>query len=101
MLQVSCRWWVACHANKDTLAHISDNMLQSCKEEVHKVRSILRFALAALQDYEPTEFCYDNLRIIDKYILLMISNFHKEVCVIYLHELNPHSLNFSEKEQLL
>nr|CAI5832646.1 unnamed protein product [Callosobruchus analis] len=70
------RWWVTCHANQDALANVSHSTLQSCAEELHKIRNVLRFSLASLSDYEVSEDDYKNLLLIDKYMLHLLYKFH-------------------------
>jgi isoleucyl-tRNA synthetase len=72
------RWWVACHANQDSLAHISKNVLQASADELQKIRSVLRFALGALHDYQLREMEYKNLTLLDKYILYLLYAFHQQ-----------------------
>ncbi|XP_018570506.1 isoleucine--tRNA ligase, mitochondrial [Anoplophora glabripennis] len=73
------RWWVACHANQASLAHVSPTALQSSAEEVQKIRSVLRFALGTLADYQQSENDGNNLLLIDKYMLHLLYQFHKQV----------------------
>nr|XP_023028267.1 isoleucine--tRNA ligase, mitochondrial-like [Leptinotarsa decemlineata] len=73
------RWWVTCHANQVSLAHVSTNVLDSSAEEVQKIRSILRFALGSLSDYENSEEYKNNLLLIDKYMLHLLLHFHNQV----------------------
>ncbi|CAH1989563.1 unnamed protein product [Acanthoscelides obtectus] len=70
------RWWVTCHANQDALASVSHTTLQSCTEELQKIRSVLRFALGSLSDYEATKIDYKELLLIDKYMLHLLYKFH-------------------------
>ncbi|XP_044269730.1 isoleucine--tRNA ligase, mitochondrial isoform X2 [Tribolium madens] len=72
------RWWVACHANQDALAHISNNVLQASADELHKIRSVIRFALGCLYDYQPSNVDYKNLSLLDKYMLHLLYLFHEQ-----------------------
>ncbi|CAH0545878.1 unnamed protein product [Brassicogethes aeneus] len=73
------RWWVACHANQDSMAHVSTNVLKSSQDEIQKIRSVLRFTLGALSnyDYEPVQ--YQDLLLVDKYMLHLLYNFNSQV----------------------
>lgn len=79
MIQFILRWWVACHANQIALAHVSTNVLQSSAEEIQKIRSVLRFALGGLSDYEKCEEDRKSTFIIDLYILHLLYKFDREV----------------------
>lgn len=41
------RWWVACHVTQ----HISNQLLQSGAEAVHKIRIVVRFLLGSLHEF--------------------------------------------------
>ncbi|KAK5642697.1 hypothetical protein RI129_008864 [Pyrocoelia pectoralis] len=77
------RWWIVCHANSDSITHVSTNVLQASADEVQKVRSVLRFALGALFDYEENTIHNTPLLIIDKYMLHLLYNFHNHVFQAY------------------
>lgn len=71
------------------MAHISLNVLQASADEVQKIRSVLRFAVGALFDYKEKPIQYSSLLIIDKYLLHLLANFHKQVrCILYVYKLN-------------
>nr|XP_015840363.1 PREDICTED: isoleucine--tRNA ligase, mitochondrial isoform X2 [Tribolium castaneum] len=72
------RWWVACHANQDALAHISNNVLQASADELHKIRSVIRFSLGCLYDYQHSSVDYKNLSLLDKYMLHLLYLFHEQ-----------------------
>ncbi|KAJ8925130.1 hypothetical protein NQ315_001312 [Exocentrus adspersus] len=72
------RWWVACHANQVSLASVSATVLQSSADEVQKVRSVLRFALGALADYQDSENDRNNLLLIDRYMLHLLYKYHEQ-----------------------
>ncbi|KAJ3663117.1 hypothetical protein Zmor_007426 [Zophobas morio] len=72
------RWWVACHANQDSLAHISKNVLQASADELHKIRSVIRFALGCLNDYQQPAVDYNSLSLLDKYMLHLLYLFHEQ-----------------------
>jgi isoleucyl-tRNA synthetase len=76
---------VACHANQDSLAHISKNVLQASADELQKIRSVLRFALGALHDYQLREMEYKNLTLLDKYILYLLYAFHQQVISVWYY----------------
>ncbi|KAJ8948755.1 hypothetical protein NQ318_017924 [Aromia moschata] len=73
------RWWVICHASQISLANVSSNILQSSVDEVQKVRSVLRFAISCLTDYEKSETDQLNLLLIDKYMLHLLYQFNQHV----------------------
>lgn len=73
------RWWVACHANQDPIAEVSVSVLQASNDEVQKMRNVLRFAVAALSDYENANIQYSDLKIIDKYMLHLLSSYNEKV----------------------
>lgn len=71
------RWWIAAHGNQDSLIHIGENVLKNSYDDVQKVRSTLRFALGALNDYKPKKVEYGNLLLIDKYLLHLLKEYHE------------------------
>ncbi|KAJ8969178.1 hypothetical protein NQ314_001881 [Rhamnusium bicolor] len=73
------RWWATCHANQVSLANVSTNVLQCSADEVQKIRSVLRFALGSLSDYEKSDEDQENLLLIDRYMLHLLYQFHKQV----------------------
>ncbi|XP_072393391.1 isoleucine--tRNA ligase, mitochondrial [Diabrotica undecimpunctata] len=73
------RWWVACHANQQALANVSPNVLESSAEEVQKIRSVLRFALGCLSDYENKDLNKSRLLLIDRYMLHLLYQFHNKI----------------------
>lgn len=73
------RWWVACHANQATMASVSTNILNQSKDEVQKIRSILRFTIGALSDYQYDEEDCQHTRLVDRYILHLLLQFHGKV----------------------
>lgn len=77
------RWWVAFHANQDSIAHVSENVLKGSADEVQKLRSTLRFALGSLFDYKDVEFTYDDILLIDKYLLHLLYEYKSQVSFIY------------------
>ncbi|XP_066141909.1 isoleucine--tRNA ligase, mitochondrial isoform X1 [Euwallacea fornicatus] len=87
------RWWVACHANHVTQALVSDNILNQAKDEVLKIRSVLRFAVAALSDYQFNERDVEHLRFSDKYILYILFEFY-EKAQIHINNFDFHKINF-------
>ncbi|KAK4876897.1 hypothetical protein RN001_009403 [Aquatica leii] len=92
------RWWVVCHANSDSITHVTTNVLQSSSEEVQKIRSVLRFALGALCDYSDHPTIYSSLNLIDKYLLHLLLKFYLQVSDIYnsykYEKLAPCVINF-------
>ncbi|XP_044766597.1 isoleucine--tRNA ligase, mitochondrial isoform X2 [Coccinella septempunctata] len=72
------RWWVSCHANNAAQINVSDNVLQVCSKEVQKIRSVLRFILGALNEYEEADQEYSDLLFLDKYILHLLHDFYHE-----------------------
>lgn len=72
------RWWVVCHANSEAMAPISKTVLQASADEVHKIRSVLRFALGAVYDYKE-DVNYNDLLILDKYILHLLFDLNTKV----------------------
>ncbi|KAJ8985159.1 hypothetical protein NQ317_012811 [Molorchus minor] len=73
------RWWVTCHASQVSLANVSTNVLQTSAEQVQKIRSILRFALSCLSDYEMSDNDYKSLLLIDRYMLHIMHQFHQQI----------------------
>lgn len=61
------------------MAHITTNVLQASAEEVQKIRSVLRFALGALNDYQEEPIPYSSLLTIDKYLLHLLWNYDNQV----------------------
>lgn len=74
-----CRWWVTCHANQDALIPVSQTILQASFDEVQKIRNVLRFALGAINDFQFNEVSYENLTLLDRCILHLLSDFHVQV----------------------
>lgn len=72
------RWWVACHANHIAMASVSDNILQQVKEEVQKLRSTLRYCVAALSDYKYDPEDFQHTRLTDRYVLHLLAGFHQQ-----------------------
>ncbi|KAK9700486.1 Anticodon-binding domain of tRNA ligase [Popillia japonica] len=75
----SLRWWVICHENQDSTAKVSLTALQASSDEVQKLRSVLRFAIAVLYDYNHVNVNYRDFKLIDKYMLHLLACYHKEV----------------------
>ncbi|XP_022911391.2 isoleucine--tRNA ligase, mitochondrial isoform X1 [Onthophagus taurus] len=73
------RWWVACHANQDTITEVSSNVLQASNDEVQKIRSVLRFALSTLSDYNGEIVDYESLCLIDKFMLHVLLQYDRQV----------------------
>ncbi|KAK9885904.1 hypothetical protein WA026_013778 [Henosepilachna vigintioctopunctata] len=73
------RWWVSCHANQNSLVYVSENVLQSCSDEVQKIRNVLRFALASISDYEYVKYENNCLSFIDAYMLHILYQFKEEI----------------------
>lgn len=74
------RWWVACHASQVALANVSINVMKSCKEEVQKIRSVLRFALGGISDYKCCEEDKEHTLVVDKYLLHILYKYNEQVC---------------------
>lgn len=72
---------MACHANQVALANVSTNVLQSCVEEVQKIRNVMRFAIGGISDYEKCEEDRKNAHVIDQYMLHVLYKFHEQVCL--------------------
>ncbi|KAI4470426.1 soleucyl-trna synthetase [Holotrichia oblita] len=87
----SLRWWVVCHENQDSTAKVSTTALQASNDEVQKLRSVLRFAIAALHDYRNVNINYKDLKLIDKYMLHLLACYQKEVQK-YLENYQYHKL---------
>ncbi|XP_060534697.1 isoleucine--tRNA ligase, mitochondrial [Cylas formicarius] len=88
------RWWVACHANQVALAQISDNVLDRSKEELQKIRSVLRFALGALYDYHYDEKDFEHLWFTDRYMMHVLYQFHQK-CQKDIESYNFNKINTS------
>ncbi|GJQ67952.1 hypothetical protein Trydic_g16709 [Trypoxylus dichotomus] len=92
------RWWVACHANQDSIAEVGTTVLQASNDEVQKLRSVLRFAVAGLYDYDSININYNELKLIDKYMLHLIKCYQKEAQEYlnnyYYHKLNAAVMHF-------
>lgn len=69
---------MACHANHIAMASVSDNILQQVKEEVQKIRSTLRFCVAALSDYKYDLEDFQNTRLADRYVLYLLAGFYEQ-----------------------
>lgn len=76
-----CRWWVTCHANQDALIPVSQTILQTSFDEVQKIRTVLRFALGAINNYQFREISYENLTLLDRCLLHLLSDFQLQVKV--------------------
>ncbi|XP_019764119.1 isoleucine--tRNA ligase, mitochondrial isoform X2 [Dendroctonus ponderosae] len=87
------RWWVACHANQTTMASVSTNILNQSKDEVQKIRSILRFAISALSDYQYDEEDFQHTRLVDRYILHLLYQIHGKI-KSHIESHNFHQINF-------
>lgn len=75
---------MACHANQVSLASVSDNVLDRSKEEIQKIRSVLRFSIGALFDYQYEESDFQHTRLADRYVLHLLYQFHKKVCMLFI-----------------
>ncbi|XP_030762907.1 isoleucine--tRNA ligase, mitochondrial [Sitophilus oryzae] len=88
------RWWVACHANQVSLASISDNILTRSKDEVQKIRNTMRFCLGGLNGYEYDGTDEENLLLIDRYMLHLLSEYSEEIKE-HVESYNFHRINTS------
>ncbi|KAF5277479.1 hypothetical protein FQR65_LT03816 [Abscondita terminalis] len=92
------RWWVVCHANSNPMTHVRKNVLESSAEEVQKIRSVMRFALGGLYDYNDDSMNYKSLYVVDKYLLHLLRQFYLQVRFLYENyeydKLAPCVINF-------
>ncbi|XP_057652839.1 isoleucine--tRNA ligase, mitochondrial [Diorhabda carinulata] len=92
------RWWVTCHANQHALASVNTNTLDSSAEEVQKIRSVLRFAIGALSDYENENIEKSKLLFIDRYMLHLLYSYHNKALEFMenfqYHKLSNAVINF-------
>ncbi|CAG9862199.1 unnamed protein product [Phyllotreta striolata] len=76
------RWWVTCHANRDLQASVGDKVLRACCDEVQKIRSVLRFAVAGLSDFNSARIenqPLQHLQLIDRYLMHLLHRFQTKV----------------------
>ncbi|XP_045588344.2 isoleucine--tRNA ligase, mitochondrial isoform X1 [Procambarus clarkii] len=68
------RWWVAGHSTNHTNMTIGKRILEQSKDNVQKVRAILRYLLATLRDYDPSEHSLPvlDLKPLDQYMLHLL-----------------------------
>ena len=58
------RYWVGAHASQSPAIQISDNVMESSKQEVDKIRNSLRFIISNLH--------VDNLELLDLKVGILI-----------------------------
>ncbi|KAG0722718.1 Isoleucine--tRNA ligase, mitochondrial [Chionoecetes opilio] len=68
------RWWVGSHAADHSTMTIGQQHLEQGRDSVQKLRAVLRFLLASLQDYQPCQHSLpvQDLRPIDRYMLHLL-----------------------------
>ncbi|KAL5008395.1 hypothetical protein ScPMuIL_013976 [Solemya velum] len=90
------RWWAA-HSHLQSKVLIGSAILEKCNDEIFKVRKTLRFLLGNVHDYDSreTQISYSDLWPQDKYMLLLLSEFGKEVTKHY------DSFNYSKVLQVV
>ena len=69
---------MACHATQHTNIPVSQSVIKSSAEAVHKIRIVLRFLLGALHDYTPSDG-KNSLCLLDRYLLHLLFEFHQQV----------------------
>lgn len=76
------RWWVICHASRDSTAFVTENVLKSSSDETQKIRNTLRFIVACLNDYNDcSEPSFNELKVIDRYLLHLLYEFNLQVII--------------------
>ena len=78
------RWWVASVDYTEDVK-IGDELIKQVKETYRKVRNTFKFMLGNLKDFDPTKDCvnYDDLNKTDKYIMVKLNEFVKDVKKAY------------------
>ena len=73
------RWWVAANASQNAAILVGDGLLAQTKTEVDRLRNIFKFILGNLStESEPIER-YDELLLLDKYILQQLALYLEDV----------------------
>ncbi|CAK9796616.1 Isoleucine--tRNA ligase, mitochondrial [Anthophora plagiata] len=73
------RWWVANHGSQHTQVPVSKDLLDGCRQCIHKIRLILRFLLGVLHPYRQDINCEPRYRIIDKYMLYLLYRYNEQM----------------------
>ena len=91
---VFCRWWTASHVTGNGSGiPVSNQLIELAAEDVQKIRSILRFLLGNLNEITLPQIDLvklDNLSLIDRYTLHLLTGFVKkvEICDITILKFN-------------
>ncbi|KOC68779.1 Isoleucine--tRNA ligase, mitochondrial [Habropoda laboriosa] len=73
------RWWVANHGSQNTQVPVSKNVLDGCKQCIHKLRLMLRFLLGVLHPYREVINFEPRYRIIDKHMLYLLYRYNEQM----------------------
>ncbi|XP_017875475.1 isoleucine--tRNA ligase, mitochondrial isoform X1 [Ceratina calcarata] len=73
------RWWVANHGSQHTKVPVSKDLLEGCKQYIHKIRLILRFLLGVAHSHRQDTNSSVQYRIIDKYMLYLLYRYNKQM----------------------
>jgi len=79
------RWWVACHASGSGNVPVGPKVLKLSAENVQKVRSMLKYLMAILHEFEPERdaVSVENLLYLDRYMLHQLYNFKQQIIDAY------------------
>lgn len=79
------RWWVASHALSDSKISLRQSTLDLSAENLQKMRSVFRFLMANLYDYDLSEQIHINeFKVLDRYILHLLLELCEQVSTVLL-----------------
>lgn len=79
------RWWVAAHSTQHSAIVVGDSILESSKEHVQKIRTVLKYLLGVLKTLKPSNENNksQSLTHLDRFILAKTSEFESQVFAHY------------------
>ena len=76
------RYWVGAHACQSSSIQVSDRILASSKQETDRIRSILRFVISNLNEFdEPIHF--KEMKLVDQYLLHCLAKYFQKISRFY------------------
>ena len=77
------RYWVGAHGCQSSAITISDNLMQSTKQDVDRIRNTIRFIISNLPTDKNFQLKYEELKPVDQFMLHELKNFMNTVSNLY------------------
>jgi len=70
------RYWVGAHACQSNAIQVSDNIMESSKQDVDKIRNTMRFIIGNLNDQDFQQLNLKDMKLVDQYMLHQLRQYY-------------------------